>query len=166
MNQVKKEWAQFRPRLHDRDWDAQFMPYKAELDRRSQMDNPIAVLTSGEEETADQPFWAGGKWRMVNRVKWWEHYKDATPVVIGHYWRRFSDAATVLDDKYGPDLFAGIEPHHWMGAQANVYCVDFSVGARAAQRHAGEDEMVCSLAALRWPEAEVVHDDGQRNSIK
>lgn len=162
MNRVKKEWAQFGPRLDDPDWDAQFMPYKAELDRRSQMDNPISVLTSGEEETADAPFWAGGKWRMVSRVKWWERYDDDVAVVFGHYWRRFRDAAIVLCDKYGPDLFAGIEAHHWMGKRNNVYCVDFSVGARAGQRAANEDIMVCSLAAVRWPEAEVMHDDGRR----
>ncbi len=166
MNQVKKEWAQFGPRLADPDWDAQFMPFKAELDRRSQMDNPISVLTSGEEETADAPFWAGGRWRMVSRVKWWERYDADIPVVFGHYWRRFKDASIVLSDKYGPDLIEGVEPHHWMGKRNNVYCVDFSVGARAGQRAANEDELVCSLAAVRWPEAEVVHDDGRRFSLE
>lgn len=165
MNQVKKEWAQFMPKLDDPDWDAQFMPYKAELDRRSQMDNPISVLTSGEEEPADEPFWAGGKWRMVSRVKWWERYDDDATVVFGHYWRRFKDASIVLCDKYGPDLFEGIEAHHWMGKRNNVYCVDFSVGARAGQRAAGESELVCSLAAVRWPEVEVVHDDGRRFDV-
>ncbi|NND54232.1 MAG: metallophosphoesterase [Gammaproteobacteria bacterium] len=162
MNQVRKEWAQFMPKLEDPDWDAKFMPFKAELDRRSQMDNPISVVTSGEEETADKPFWAGGRWRMVSRVKWWERYDDEQAVVFGHYWRRFKDAAIILSDKYGPDLFDGVEPHHWMGQRNNVYCVDFSVGARASQRAAGESEQVCSLAAVRWPEGEVVHDDGRR----
>lgn len=166
MNQVKKEWAQFKPRLNDPDWDAKFMPYKAELDRRSQMDNPISVVTSGEEEPSRVPFWAGGKWRMVSRVKWWERYNDDVPVVFGHYWRRFKDASSVLSEKHGPDLFDGIEPHHWMGKRNNVYCVDFSVGARAGQRVSGESELLCSLAAVRWPEAEVMHDDGRRFGLE
>lgn len=161
MNQVRKEWAQFAPRLDDENWDAKFMPFKAELDRRNQMENPISVVTSGEEEIADEPFWAGGKWRMVSRVKWWERYDGEQAVVFGHYWRRFKDAAVLLSDKYGPDLFEGVESHHWMGKNNNVYCVDFSVGGRASQRAAGESELACSLAAVRWPEGEVVHDDGR-----
>ncbi len=166
MNFVKKEWQQFQPRLDDPNWEARFMPAFAQLQTVTQMDNPVKVLTSGEEEPADAPFMAGGKWRMVSRVKWWERYTDDVPVVFGHYWRRFADAAGIMSDKYGPDLFAGIEPHHWMGPRRNVYCVDFSVGARAGQRARGANEQVCSLAALRWPEAEVWHDDGRRFALE
>jgi hypothetical protein len=162
LSSVKREWAKFSPRLYDPDWDAVLMPVKAQLDESNQMEHPIAVVTSGEERAAAKPFWAGGKWRMVDRVKWWENYDDDVPVVFGHYWRRFSDARIALSDKYGPDLFAGVEPHHWMGKQGNAYCVDFSVGARAGQRAANESEAVCKLAAVRVPEWEVVHDDGER----
>jgi hypothetical protein len=157
---VRREWRMHAPRLEDRDWEPVFMPGLAELNTRTQMDNPVAVLTSGMEQPTAVPFWAGGKWRMVERVKWWERYDDPIPVVVGHYWRRFSAASIVLNDKYGPDLLAGVEPHEWMGQRQNVYCVDFSVGARAEQRASGADLLACRLAALRVPEWCVTHDDG------
>jgi hypothetical protein len=102
---------------------------------------------------------------MVDRVKWWEHYTADVPVIIGHYWRRFADAQLAISDKHGPDLFAGIEPHHWMGPERNVYCADFSVGARASQRAAGKPLTLCKLAAVRVPEWVVVHDDGECAAI-
>ena len=163
---VKREWNLYAPRLHDPEWEAVLMPAKAELDARIQMENPVAVLTSGMERAARQPFWAGGKWRMVNRVKWWEEYTDPVPVIFGHYWRRFGTMRAALNDKHGPDLFAGIEPHHWMGARRNVYCVDFSVGARAGERAAQRPVQHCKLAAVRVPEWEVVHDDGERCALQ
>ena len=97
-------------------------------------------------------------------------YEESTPVIIGHYWRRFTHARTVFSDKYGPDLFTGIKPHHWMGKRNNVYCVDFSVGGRYAQREEQEPEHLCSLAAVRVPEWEVMHDSGEiwkiENSVR
>ncbi len=163
---VNEEWRDVKPRIEDQDWEPVYMPAKAELDSRVQMDNPIAVLTSGAERPAGKPFWAGGKWRMADRVKWWEEYDEQIPVIMGHYWRRFGEAKIYLSDKYGPDLFAGIGPHHWMGKRDNVYCVDFSVGARAEQRAQNQDEYACKLAALRVPEWEVLHDDGERAMLE
>jgi hypothetical protein len=160
------EWQKYRDHLRNPDWSPVFMPAKAQMDREYQMNNPICITTSGEEQETTQPFWAGGKWRMVDRVKWWEHYDDPQPVIIGHYWRRFDKARTVFSDKFGPDLFEGIEPHHWMGKRDNVYCVDFSVGGRYAQRKAGEPEHLCSLAAVRVPEWQVIHDDGTIRNIE
>jgi len=63
-------------------------------------------------------------------------------------------------DKGGTDLFEGIEPHHWMGKNNKVYCVDFSVGLRHKARADGWSEKQFKLAALRWPEKRVMHDDG------
>ena len=137
-----------------------FMPLLAQHDTEYPISNPVTVLTSGEEAPTSTPFWAGGRWRMVERVKWWERYDDTLPVVVGHYWRRFSEAPVIYADKYGPDLFDGITPHRWMGRRRNVYCVDFSVGGRAEQRRHGEPEHLCQLAALRVPEWQVVHDGG------
>ena len=163
---LNNEWRVHGGRMKDRDWTPVFKPAMAERDREYQMDNPLRVSTSGEEQKTDRPFWAGGKWRMLERVKWWQRYEESTPVIIGHYWRRFSDASTVFSDKYGPDLFAGIEPHHWMGIRDNVYCVDFSVGGRYAQRAEKEPEHLCSLAAVRVPEWEVMHDRGKTWKIE
>jgi len=28
---------------------------------------------------AGRPFFASGKWRMLDRVKWWDEYTDDTP---------------------------------------------------------------------------------------
>ena len=166
LSYVKREWRDFAPRLQDPDWDAVLMPLKAQLDERNQMENPVAVLTSGEEQVADAPFFVGGKWRMCTRVRWWEDYTDDAVVIIGHYWRRFDEARAVIGDSHGPDLFAGIEPHHWMGPGQNVYCVDFSVGGRPRLRARDHDERVCRLAAVRVPEWQVVHDDGERANIE
>ena len=98
---------------------------------------------------------------MVDRVKWWENYTDETPVIFGHYWRRFGKAADDLPG-FGPDLFAGIDAHHWMGPCNNVYCIDFSAGARAVLRDKDGDLNAGRLSALRVPEYEVMHDDGER----
>ena len=162
---LKKEWQAHGRQLRNRDWTPVYMPASAAMDREYQMGNPLRVLTSGEEQETDTPFWAGGKWRMLERVKWWQNYDEPVPVIIGHYWRRFSQARTVFSDKFGPDLFAGVEPHQWMGKQSNVYCVDFSVGGRYAQRAGNEPEHHCSLAAVRVPEWQVMHDNGEAWTI-
>lgn len=161
MNQVKKEWARFAPRLDDPDWDAQFMPFKAELDRRSQMDNPISVVISGEQEVTDLPFFVGGKWRMCDRTKWWDGYDDDAVVVFGHYWRMLPGAAAALSKEFGPDLFEGIEPGQRMGPHRNAYCIDFSVAGRAKLGREGKDVSLCRLGALRFPEWQVVFENGE-----
>jgi hypothetical protein len=160
-----KEWREHHLHLSDPEWAPIYLPAKAQMDREYQMSNPVCISTSGEEHETAAPFWAGGKWRMVDRFRWWENYDEQIPVIIGHYWRRFSEARTVFSDKFGPDLFAGVEPHHWMGKSQNVYCVDFSVGGRYAQRAADEPEHLCSLAAVRVPEWEVLHDDGTHRTL-
>ncbi len=163
---AKLEFAALEAPLAAHDVEPPFLPAKATIDTAWQMGNPLRVLTSGIETPTIRPFYAGGKWRMVERRKWWDEYNDEQPVIIGHYWRRFGYADTGLAGKYGPDLFAGIEPHHWMGPRANVYCVDFSVGAKSAARARNEDDTHFRLAAVRWPEREVVHDDGSSWQIE
>lgn len=133
--------------------------------------NPVRVITSGMEEPVkrlppelydeplseadEEPFFAGGKWRMVRRMKWWNTYRGSRPVIFGHYWRNFATPDLESVGKYGPDLFAGIEPHHWMGASDNVYCVDFSIGMRSATADSAQSGQ---LAAVRFPEWVVMHD--------
>jgi len=142
-----------------------FMPDLANFEAECQMGNPVRVLTSGEEAPASEPFPAGGKWRMVARQKWWESYDDETPVIMGHYWRRFGVAPSDIIDKSGPDLFEGIEPHHWMGKNNNVYCVDFSVGHRHKARADNLSMHMFKLAAVRWPEQKVMYDDGSCDGL-
>ncbi len=158
--QARDELDSLTTALSDHDAVPPFLPANAAIDTAWQMGNPIRVLTSGVETPTAAPFYAGGKWRMVERRKWWEDYAEACPVIIGHYWRRFGNASTGLAGKYGPDLFAGIEPQHWMGRRNNVYCVDFSVGAKSVARANNIDHSHFRLAAFRWPECSVMHDDG------
>jgi hypothetical protein len=158
--------VQLQQELRDSSNKPPFMPDLAEHDTSYQMGNPVRVLTSGEEAPASEPFWAGGRWRMVARQKWWESYDDDTPVIVGHYWRRFGDVPSEISDKGGPDLFEGIEPHHWMGKNKNVYCVDFSVGLRHRARADKSSKYLFKLAAVRWPERSVMYDDGSSVSLQ
>ncbi len=137
-------------------------------DELLQMSNPVRVLTSGPERLADRPFFANGKWRMSDRVRWWDEYTDDTPVVIGHYWRSAdgdeeNDDGTLSGGK--PNLFEGSEPHHWVGARRNVYCVDFSIGGRYRERSRGDTQYKTRLAAVRWPERLLMFDDGSTTAM-
>jgi len=132
-------------------------------DELLQMGNPVRVLTSGPERVTDRPFFANGKWRMCDRVRWWDEYTDDTPVVVGHYWRAADheeedDDASLSGGK--PNLFADARPHAWVGARRNVYCVDFSIGGRYRERSRGATSFKTRLAAARWPERLLIFDDG------
>jgi len=148
--------------LDDPDWNANVLPAHAEAEVIGQMDNPIRVLTSGAAQVANKPFFAAGQWRMADRTRWWDDYDDDIPVVIGHFWRKFNNAAKRISGVFGKDVFEGIPSHAWMGKRKNVYCVDYSVGQLHAERRQGSgvDEPHGKLAALRFPEWEVHHDDG------
>lgn len=120
-----------------------------------QMFNPIRVLTSGVEGLTQQPFFAGGKWRMVERLTWWDHYQDDTPVLIGHYWR------SLKPTKLKTGLFKYIDALSWFGAKSNVFCVDYSVGKRYLDR-AEQAPFSTHLAALRFPEKVLVLENGEQ----
>jgi hypothetical protein len=138
------------------------LSHVAKLDELEQMGNPLKVVSSGIERATSKPFFATGKWRMTDRIAWWNDYHDAVPVIVGHYWRWPTPRALEAHTGGEPDLFAGCKPHHWFGARRNVYCVDFAVGARHLERREGEPkEFQCRLGAVRWPEQELVFDDGR-----
>lgn len=117
--------------------------------------NPLKVLTCGLECRSHTPFFAGNKWRFVQRMPWWDDYEDSIPVVIGHYWR-----STLASQHTHEGLFGNIAPWAWHGAKGNVFCVDYSVGARAQAKTFGRPCAHMKLAALRWPERTLVLDDG------
>ena len=148
--------------LHDRSWNGRVLDAHARAEVLTLIANPLRVLTSGRLEVADEAFFASGQWRMANRAKWWESYDDDIPVVIGHFWRRFDKAAKRVAGVFGRDVFEGVGSHEWIGKRKNVYCVDYSVGQRHAERklRVSDGEYHGKLAALRYPEWEVVHDDG------
>lgn len=144
--------------LEDRDHEPPMLHAVARRDVCAQMSHPVKVLTSGVEREAIEPFHASGKWRFTNRVAWWDDHDDRVPVAIGHYWRRVPAPAT--NDE---GLFTGIPAFAWMGRHHNVFCVDYSVGARWEERRDGlAPGSRCKLAALRWPERTLMFADGTR----
>ncbi|MCP3672971.1 MAG: metallophosphoesterase [Gammaproteobacteria bacterium] len=162
-NKVEQENIKHSVSLYDPEWSASVLPAHAEAEIYSQNINPIRVLTTGPVNIAKQPFFAMGHWRMADRARWWDRYNEDIPVIIGHFWRRFDKDATRISGVFGKDVFEGIESHDWMGNKQNVYCVDYSVGQLHKERQLGtssQDEFHGKLAALRYPEWEVHHDDG------
>jgi hypothetical protein len=139
-----------------------FLTDVAAHDEYQQMSNPVRVLTSGIERVARSQFFAGGKWRFVERVRWWKEYRDAVPVVFGHYWRFWGPESHAKLSKGEPNLFEG-EPacgwHKNAEGREVAFCVDYSAGARFKERKQGRTGAFHGrLAALRWPEREVVFD--------
>jgi len=149
--------------LENKHWEPPFMHALADFEASKQMMNPLKVLTSGVERKGATPFFSSGKWRFVDLVQWWDTYEDATPVVIGHYWRRVNKIDRTAIGKGDPDLFENTHPYAWHGKRGNVFCVDFSAGGRWTERKAGtvvgHD---FKLAALRWPERGLQFDDGHQ----
>lgn len=160
---VQAEQRQYAAQLLDANARVPLLPALGLYDETYQMSNPVRVLTSGVERRVAEPFFASGKWRMVERMPWWNDYQDATPVIIGHYWRWFDEHTRLLISKGEADLFAAVAANDWQGMRHNVFCVDFSVGGRYRERELGRSSAWGTrLAAVRWPERELVFDDGQR----
>lgn len=155
----KQRWA---VQLEDETSRPPFLYSIAEYEATQQMVNPLKVLTSGVEVQAPMPFFAGNRWRFSDRVSWWDSYDDPTPVVIGHYWRLLKPKNNAKMPRY-TQLFNGIEPNAWHGKRHNVFCVDYSVGARWRDRKASRsvEKSRFHLAALQWPEKQLVFDSGE-----
>ena len=142
------------------------MPYLDAIavhDEASQAGNAVKVLTSGVERRVEAPFFSNRKWRFVERVGWWDTYQDEAAVLVGHYWRSAVPSDRTVVGKGDKNLFDGIDPGAWHGQRGNVFCVDFSVGGRWQERQANKPlGTTYKLAAMRWPERELVFDTGER----
>lgn len=124
-----------------------------------QMGNPIRVITSGVERATQSPFTAGGKWRFTDRVAWWREYAGRIPVLFGHYWRWWDPSIHHLLSKGETHLFAEDPVGPYMAAHHLTCCIDFSVGSRFKERGRKEAAPFHGrLAAMRWPEREIVYD--------
>jgi hypothetical protein len=156
---AKEEERQYHDALRNPNSTVPFLPASARKDEAKQMANPIRILTSGVERQTATPFFSSGKWRMVERVAWWNEYRDETPVVIGHYWRWPVQVDRQAFGKAGPDLFVGTTVEQGLGPHSNVHCIDYSVGRRFQERLRG-GVFQTRLAALRWPERCLAFDDG------
>lgn len=117
-----------------------------------QNDNPIKRLTSGHEQAAKRHFDAGGTPRTTQRTRWWDHYDHPAAVVFGHYWRSPTPGFVPKDGI--PYLFDDRPAHAALGPDGRAFCIDYSIGMR------GEHGDRVALAALRWPERELVLDSG------
>lgn len=158
MREEKRSWPHS---LEDHRYEPPFMPAHSENELGKAMINPLKVLTAGVERECRNPFYAGGKWRFVERVGWWNVYDEAPAVIVGHYWRRLHPADAPAHGSQFENLFGGTPPLSWHGLRGNVFCVDYSVGARWLDRLRGNDpEQRSKLAAMRWPERVLVFDDG------
>ncbi len=163
MADLKQEYQDWGRYLADEEMQVPLLPAIGTMDEYFQMSNPVRVLTSGVEKLAGESFFASGKWRMVNRVPWWQDYQDDVPVLFGHYWRWASPGSAALFSRGERDLFAGVAPNQWLGPRQNAFCVDFSVGVRYRERALkSRKPFLGRLGAVRWPERELVFDDGER----
>jgi hypothetical protein len=161
-----REIKAHRHAFKDRNATLPMLPACADEATLLQNANPVKVLTSGLEGPSERPLWAGGRWRMTQRARWWNQYRDSPAVVIGHYWRRDDRAepAAVTGDWDYP--LGDYGAYEWMGPRRNVFCVDYSVGGRYLERaRGGRPPYQTRLAALRWPERELVFDDGERRAL-
>ncbi len=163
MRDLAREHTLWDTAIADEQASVPLLPAIGQRNEHLQMSNPIRVLTSGVERLARKTFYATGKWRMVDRVAWWHDYQDEPAVIFGHYWRWSGREAQQLFSRGEPDLFSGLDANCWLGPRANAFCVDFSAGVRYRERPlAPGAPYLGRLAAVRWPERELVFDDGER----
>ena len=156
--QRTQELAEWGGLLADPTATVPLLPSLAAIDSLRQSGHPLRAATSGLERPAAVPFYASGKWRMNERVAWWNEYDDEPAVVFGHYWRWPLSVEEASARSHGPNLFAGMEPFQWLGPRNNAMCIDWCVGLRWKERLAGVQRHEGKLGALRWPEREVVLD--------
>jgi hypothetical protein len=156
------EWRTWGRFLEDADARVPLLEAMGRSDQHFQMSNPLRVATSGVERLAEVPFFASGKWRMVNRVAWWQEYTDDVPVMFGHYWRWVSPATRRRFSRGEDNVFGETPVNAWLGPRRNAFCLDFSVGVRYLERPlpAGA-RFEGRLGAVRWPERQLVFDDGE-----
>lgn len=166
LDAAQAELERYGPQLRDAAASVPMLEASAQRDLDYQMSNPIRVLTSGVERRARAPFFAGGKWRMLERGDWWAEYRVTVPVIFGHYWRWPSHDLGERFGRIAEDPFPDRAPHEWAGAVDSAFCVDFCVGARGFERRGWPGEPFRSrLGAVRWPERELVYDDGRGRSL-
>lgn len=162
LQQSAAELAAWQHAIKDESIPVPLLAATGRCKEQRQTGNPLRVLTSGVERLATSSFFTSGEWRFAERVRWWDHYDHAMPVVIGHYWRQFRPLDRQQLGKGDSDIFGNIAPTQWHGARSNVFCVDFSVGGRYQERRAQQKPGInTKLAALRWPERTLVLDTGE-----
>jgi Calcineurin-like phosphoesterase len=156
------ERTQYAAELRNGEGKPPFLPAFAEANLRRNLRNPLRVLTFGPDGPSPEPYYVMERWRMAERDRWWDRYTDALPVVVGHYWRQREPFKWPrLAPKMPPVFETGLPAGQWLGPSRNVFCVDYSVGARFLERKNGTTDFETRLGALRWPEREVMFETGE-----
>jgi len=161
---AKAEKDAYRAALKDGATEPPLLEDLGRYEELKQSMNPVRVLTSGPERLASRPFFTNHKWQLCERVKWWDEYTDDVHVIVGHYWRSAGNSQRGTETSLSggkPDMFAEHAPHSWVGARKNVFCVDFSIGGRHKERARNATSYQTQLAAVRWPEQQLMFADGQ-----
>lgn len=162
LDRYRAEKQRWREEMEDAANPPPFLHAIAEYETLQHTFSPFKVLTSGVEAPAKHPFFSGNRWRYSDRLPWWNDYSDRVPVVIGHYWRLFNPKPDQPQSRYSL-LFKDVESASWHGKHNNVFCVDYSVGARWRNRKENlKTTARFKLAALQWPEKQLVFDSGLR----
>jgi hypothetical protein len=138
------------------------------IELAEQNENPVKVLTSGPEEPAPARYFLQGKWRLLQRARWWESYGDASWCVVGHYARRaLADANGLPRDHLIGESDLTSKRRYGPLAGSRVLCIDYSAGYRWVERlnPSRSGPWITRLAALRWPEKTLLFDDGTTETI-
>ena len=150
-NDYLKEQKDFHHQIIDEHRTPPKLPATERYNLIYQNEHPFRTLTSGFEVAAPRPFYASGKWRVTSRSPWWTGYTDATPVIVGHYWRDWQPRGS-------HEVFGDVGPYEWLGPMQNVFCIDYSIGKKYRSRR-GHIEHT-ALVALRYPEYTLMNDRG------
>lgn len=160
LQRYRDEKARWKHQIEDENNPPPFLSAVAEYETLQHVYSPFKVLTSGIEAPTQQPFFSGNRWRYSDRLPWWNDYDDTIPVVIGHYWRLFNPEPDQPQARYSL-LFQDVPSTAWHGKHHNVFCIDFSVGARWRNRKENRHPFArFKLAAMQWPEKQLVFDCG------
>lgn len=113
-------------------------------DQRHQNLNPVKVLTSGLEMKAKPTSAAGGKSRQLERFQWWFEYQDEAYCFFGHY----------------------CQPYETPRSPTRAFCLDYGISRRWLPKDPADvSPRKWRLAAARYPELQVVFDNGDTEPL-
>lgn len=147
------ERQQYHAIAHNAEQTPPLLHGMAEHDYFRNHSHPLQLAVCGTEEKVMNPFYSAGRWRFTTRTAWWQDYAEQTPVVVGHYWRRWDERSALFPEA----------ANAWLGKHCNVFCVDFSIGKQWLRRQQAAQGLPMAdvrLAALRWPEKTLMFDNG------
>lgn len=150
--------AILKDHIYEQQQPVPYLPSIAEYNYYLQNNNPIKIITSGKEDYVKKPYYIGGKWRFLDRLKWWDFYNSDTDIIFGHYWRKYQSSCK-------NSMFNNIDYNSWHGYKNNVFCIDYSVGARFEERnHNLSLGTMTNLVALQLPDKILIDENGRETN--